>query len=440
MSADDKFEDDLVFAISRTGDAFEADRTPLLAGGLQRGRRRWRRRSAAAIAGGATALAIIATGGVYLAGAGGPRGDGGRAVTVAAADASGAASSGAASPDATVSAAAAGTSAVTGRQMIDLLKALLPPGSVRVAAGQDSGGTGNRPPAAPSASVIFDDGHGSAAIEIGVRRLAPGDESLLDQVTCPDPKFRPTGAVCSSTQRADGSTLMVLQGYEYPDRRVDTLAWSATLAGKDGRLVQLQEWNAAQEKDSPVTRPTPPLTPEQLGALVTDKSWDRVVEALPTPKPQPRNTGKEYSAEEILAITAGLLPAGLTESETGGQPGYANFVLNDGKGKSMVELNVQDWSRELKEHQQGTAKNGDVVEQVFAKATTLPDGTKVVLAKGADKAAVWTVNSLRPDGMRVVIGAYTSGGPQQPSVRSAPVLTEAQLEAIATSPLWVVKK
>ncbi|GGV37595.1 hypothetical protein GCM10010495_63490 [Kitasatospora herbaricolor] len=444
MSTDEKFEDDLIFAISRTGDAFQAEGTALLSGGLRRGRRRWRRGSAAAIAGSVTTLALVATGGVYLAGADGPRGDGGRAVTVAAADASGAASSGSGSPDpaasAPVSAAAAGAAAVTGEQMVGLLKALLPPGTVTVAGSRGSAGTGNQPPGAPYASLVLDDGHGAAAVEIGIQRQAPGDESLLEQVKCPDLKFQPPGVVCTSAPLADGSTLMVLQGYEYPDRRVDTLAWSATLAGKDGRLIQLQEWNAAKEKDAPVTRPTPPLTPAQLGVLVTDKSWDTVVEALPTPAPQQRSTGKEYSAEEILAITAKLLPAGLTESETGGQPGYADFVLNDGKGKSMVELNVQDWSRELKDHQQGSAKSGDVIEQLFAKARTLPDGTKVVFEKGGDKAAVWTVDSLRPDGMRVVVGAYTSGGPHQPSVRSAPVLTEAQLEAIATSPLWVLKK
>ncbi|GHH78775.1 hypothetical protein GCM10018781_55200 [Kitasatospora indigofera] len=446
MSTDEKFEDDLIYAISRTGDAFQAEGTALLSGGLRRGRRRWRRGSAAAVAGGVTALALVATGGVYLAGAGGPRGDGGQPVTVAAADGSGAPASGTGAPDAGApgtpvqSAAAAPAAAVTGEQMAGLLKALLPPGTVTVAGSRGSAGTGNQPPGAPYASVVFDDGHGQAAIQVGVQRQAPGDASLLDQVKCPDPKFQPAGVVCTSTLLADGSTLMVLQGYEYPDRRVDTKAWSATLAGQDGRLVQVQEWNAAKEKDAPITRPAPPLTPAQLGALVTDKSWDAVVQALPTPKPQSPATGKEYSAEEILAITAGLLPAGLTESETGGQPGYANFVLNDGKGKSMVELNVQDWSRALKEHQQGTAKDGDVVEQVFAKARTLPDGTKVVFEKGADKAAVWTVDSLRPDGMRVVVGAYTAGGPKQPSVRTAPALTEAQLEAIATSPLWVLKK
>ncbi|MFC9330525.1 hypothetical protein [Kitasatospora sp. NPDC057015] len=431
MSADDKFEDDLLFAISRTGDAFQADQTPLLAGGLQRGRRRWRRRSAAAVAGGATALALVATGGVYLAGLGGPQGN---AVTVAPAGVTGGSTPSA--PTATPSAGAPTTAAVSGDEMAALLKGLLPPGTSTVASSRGSEGKENEPPAAPAVSLVFDDGHGKAAIGLVVQRYAPGDASLLEQAQCPDPKFRVADSSCTTTTLGDGSTLTVLQGYEYPDRRVDTRAWSATLAGKDGRLVQLQEWNSPQEKGAPISRPAPPLSPEQLRAVVTDRSWDRVVAALTAPKPrQSQDTGKEYSAQEILAIAAKLLPAGLTETETDGQPGYANFVLNDGRGKSMVEINVQDWSPKP-----GKDKQDDGMASHFAAGRTLPDGTKVVVQKFAGNPARWTVDALRPDGLRVVIGAYNSGGPRQPAVRTAPVLNDAQLEAVVTSPLWQLRK
>ncbi|MFE3880524.1 hypothetical protein ACFXPX_39820, partial [Kitasatospora sp. NPDC059146] len=139
---------------------------------------------------------------------------------------------------------------------------------------------------------------------------------------------------------------------------------------------------------------------------------------------------KEYSAKEILTTVAGLLPSGLTETEPGGDgPGYANFVLNDGKGKSMVQLNVQDWS-------------GDRGDSLFGDASTLPDGTKVVVRKGSDKPGVgmWTVDTLHPDGLRVVISSFNSGTQTSPATRKTPVLTDDQMQTIAAAPVWKLRK
>ncbi|MFF2144677.1 hypothetical protein [Kitasatospora sp. NPDC058190] len=433
MSEPDKFEDDVLYAITRTGEGFrpeQADQTGLVAGGYQRGRRRWRRRSTAAVVGGAAALALVGTGAVYLTGATSPGSSGPGTVAAAsswAASSSTAVVAPASAPSATASPA---TAPVSGDEVLAAFQALLPKG--QVTAGQ---GTGTEPtpgkPGGAGATLVFDDGKGKAAMGISFGRVASNDPNAA-QNACPDKKMVPYDA-CTTTSLPGGGSVTVLQGYEYPDKRATTKWWNARLIGQDGRQIQLSEWNSAAEKGSPDSRPTPPLSPEQLKAIVTDKSWDRVVASIPEPKPAPvRDTSKEYSAQEILQTVAKLLPSGLTETETMSDGfGYANFVLDDGKGKSMVQLNVQDWSHDDK-----------TKEELFGNAQTLPDGTKVVVRKGSDKPGVgmWSVDTLHPDGLRVVISSFNSGTQQAPTTRKAPVLTDDQMQAIAAAPVWQLKK
>ncbi|MGV9269271.1 hypothetical protein ACWDRR_31930 [Kitasatospora sp. NPDC003701] len=425
MSEQDTFEDDLLYAITRAGEGFHTEQAPLVAGGLDRGRRRWRRRSAAAVVGGAAALALVGTGAVYLSGST-PAGT--ALVAAGSGSASGSASGAAAGSASPVASASASLPVITGEEVLATLQALLPAGRGTKGSGHGTEPSG-KPGAAPlvTANLVFDDGKGEAAVGISVGRLAEGDPGRAEN-TCPDKKYIPYDA-CTATTLPDGGSLTVFQGYEYPDRRVDIKWWNATLVGKDGRRIELSEWNAAAEKDSPVTRATPPLSAEQLKAVVTDRSWERIVAAIPVPAPvTPRDTGKEYGQEEILSITAELLPAGLTETETGGQAGFAAFVVNDGKGKSLVEINVQDWSRD--------PERGSI----FAGAEQLPDGTRVTTRKTPGNPVMWTVDTLRPNGLRVVISAFNSGTQHTPATRTAPALTVDQLKAIATSPEWKLKK
>ncbi|MFE6869462.1 hypothetical protein ACFVFS_23270 [Kitasatospora sp. NPDC057692] len=424
MSGPDNFEDDLLYALTRTGEGFRpGGPSELAAGGLARGRRRWRRRSATAVVGGAAALALVGTGTVYLAG-GAPAGT---TVTAAAGSGTG---SGSAAPTAAAapSTPAAQAAPVSADEVLATFKALLPKGEVTAASGRGTDPDGK--PAAfamPGAVLVLDDGKGKAQLGLSIARLGEGDPRRTEN-ECPDKKYVPYDA-CTTTTLPDGGTLTVFQGYEYPDRRADTKRWYAKLTGKDGRLIELNEWNSPAEKGQPVSRPAPPLTPEQLTAVVTDKSWDRVVAAVPQPGPvTPRETAKEYSREEILAIVAKLLPAGLTETETGGQPGFANFVVNDGKGKSLVEINVQDWR----------GPNKDT--SLYGSAEKRADGTKVVVRKSTGKPVMWTVDTLHPDGLRVVISAFNSGTQNSPATRTAPALTVEQLTAIALSPEWKLRK
>ncbi|KJY33000.1 hypothetical protein [Streptomyces sp. NRRL S-495] len=427
MSAPDGFEDDLLHAMARTGEGFGPHGPAgLAARGLARGRRRWRRRSAAAAVGGAAALALVGTGAVYLT-------DGSPAASRPAPAASGAPDSGGtASPtpgsSPSTSAGPARAAGVSGEEVLAAFRALLPEGRVSnaSAAGTDfqdrPGGGGS-----PGAALVLDDGRGGAHITISIARLAEDDPRRKD-AGCPDKKYVPYDA-CTESTLPDGGRLTVFQGYEYPDRRVATKRWFATLLGKDGRLIELNEWNAVSQKGGPVSRATPPLTPEQLKAVVVDTAWDRVVTALAEPVPvRPGGAGKEYTQEEILAITAGLLPAGLKQTETGGQPGFADFVVNDGKGKSLVEINVQDWSKD--------PSGGGI----FGGAETLPDGTRVVVRKQPGKLVRWTVDTLRPDGLRVVVSASNSGSQVTAATRTNPALTVEQLRTIALAPDWKLRK
>ncbi|MFD5921496.1 hypothetical protein ACFVYP_37800 [Kitasatospora sp. NPDC058201] len=423
MSEQDRFEDDLLFAMTRTGEGFGGEgRQALAVGGLARGRRLRRRRSATASLGGAVALALVGTGAMYLTG--GTGGTGGSPAT--APQTAPAAGGGTASVSATGTGTGTGTDqsdqggqggqdgaparAYSVPEAIAVLRTLLPAGKV----------TGTGDAAGP---LLFDDGKGGSVLSLSLDRYGEGDARRTEN-GCPDRKAMRFDA-CTSTALPGGGSLTVFQGYEYPDNRAETKRWFARLVGQDGRMVQLTEWNAPAAKGAPVSRPAPPLTPEQLTAVVTGKSWDRIVAGIPLPAPvKPRDT-EEYGKDEILAITAGLLPAGLKQAETGGQPGFADFVVDDGKGKSLVQVNVQDGSHD------------NAVEQLFGNAERLPDGTRVTVLK---QGGMWTVDTLHADGLRVVISAFNSAGLRTPATRATPALTVEQLKAVATAPQWKLKK
>ncbi|MFJ8253231.1 hypothetical protein [Streptomyces sp. NPDC094466] len=49
---------------------------------------------------------------------------------------------------------------------------------------------------------------------------------------------------------------------------------------------------------------------------------------------------------------------------------------------------------------------------------------------------MWTADTMRPDGMRVVVSAFNSGDQSSPATRPAPAVTMDRLTALATSPEW----
>jgi hypothetical protein len=84
----------------------------------------------------------------------------------------------------------------------------------------------------------------------------------------------------------------------------------------------------------------------------------------------------------------------------------------------------------------------DVEGDLFGSdAEVLSDGTKVAThqgpgEKGGAGVVMWTVDTIRTDGSRVVISAFNSGAQDTTSTRTTPALTMKQLRAIALSPKW----
>ena len=239
---------------------------------------------------------------------------------------------------------------------------------------------------------------------------------------------------CGTTRLPDGSVVMVLQGYEYPDRRVDTKWWSAELVTPQGQHVSVSEWNAAAEKDAPVSRAEPPLSAAQLRKLAAAGAWRDAIDAMPpdTNKPAPQPSATETAGSVAVAPTLrSLLPKGVfkVSDDSGDDSGFGYLVLDDGKGKSLVQVNVQ-------------ADMKDAEGDLFGSdAEVLADGTKVALhqvpsEKGGTGAVMWTVDTMRTDGRRVVISELNSGAPHDDATRKTPALTMKRLREIALSPKW----
>ncbi|MGN9814133.1 hypothetical protein ACTMUQ_02160 [Streptomyces sp. SD11] len=433
------FDDRLGTALRQAGDSFETDGAALVAAGRTRGRRlRLRRR--AAVVGGVTGIALAGVGGALLV-----PWDGGQDMERSVASGGTPGPGGSVTPD---------RAAVTGPELLRTLESLLPEGTFSV---KEARSTDHRQ--GPYARLVFDDGHGQAAVEVGLGRIDADSEQAKEATTCPDKVFAQYDA-CERSELPDGSALMIVQGYEYPDRRVDTKYWYAQLVTPRGQQVSVMEWNASAEKDAPVTRPDPPLSPAQLKSVVTAAEWRAAVDSIPR-KPAGKGTGGTVSAPPASgdpgagtseAGTPGggtpgggtsgadgrsvgptflsLLPQGVevvTKGDQGSEFGYV--VVDDGKGRSLVQINVQPGM-------------SDTEDQLFGPdAETLPDGTKVTARqgpgeKGGSGVVMWTVDTLRTDGLRVVVSAFNSGAQNTPATRDEPALTMEQLRKIATSGKW----
>ncbi|WP_171109988.1 MULTISPECIES: hypothetical protein [Streptomyces] len=413
---DDPFEERLGAALRQTGDTFDTDRPALIAAGRARGRKlRLRRR--AAVAGGAASIALVGVAGALVL-----PGSGTGKVTDAAEQQS-------VGSGRTPFAPATSTApqAVSAEHMIATLKQLLPAGKVSGAEG--SGGT------MPSVRLVYDDGEGSGAVSVALNRVEPGSRTAQEATTCPDKVYVPHDS-CTTSRLSDGSMLMLFQGYEYPDRRVDTKLWRAELVTPEGEQVTVTEWNAEAEKDAPLTRPEPPLSLAELKVIVTASQWLPLVPAAPDGWKEPGASGKPAAPQATLTGSAvntlvTLLPEDAKVVSKGGEGDFGYVVVDDGKGQSLVQINVQPDMR-------------DVADELYGDAETLPDGTLVTTRqgpgeKGGAGVVMWTADTMRTNGFRVVISAFNSGAQHSPATREAPALTIEQLREIALDPQWAAQ-
>ncbi|MFF6775341.1 hypothetical protein ACFY8W_17470 [Streptomyces sp. NPDC012637] len=409
-----RFEEELGAALRRTGESFAVDdRRELVHGGLVRGRRRLVRRRVATV-GGALALAVIGVGGVY---GGSLLGSSGGAEQVSAAGPKPLPRQGE-------------PAQIPVADLAAVLKANTPAGEWRI---DNPDGVGH------SVLGVYDDGKGKAAVSVGLYRAGKTNETGVGQVTCPDEAVVPYDD-CTSERLPGGGRLMVIQGYEYPDKRVETKNWRAVLLTKDGFLIDASEYNAPSEKDSAISRENPPFDPAQLKALVTAEGWRPLLRQVPEPQPAKTKPGgshaalpPEPSADQIQATLTSLLPKGqgLKVVGKGGQgSGGGYLVVDDGKGRSLVGINVQPRMDDIRAE---LFSGGDV--------TSTADGTRVKLTKqpgekGGAGVVWWSADTLAVDGFRVVVSAFNSAAQHEAATRAEPALTTEQLKTIALSPKW----
>ncbi|KND31941.1 hypothetical protein [Streptomyces acidiscabies] len=386
MPEHDPFEQRLAETLRETGDTFTPDRTGLVAGGVRRGRTRRLRQRFAVIGGSAAGVAALGVGGALLT------------------------TPGSAAEDPPVRAT---QPALATQDLVGTFRKLLPKGTFTPTASNGDG---------MNVSGVFDDGNGAAALSVSVSRTPQNGTG------CPDPVLVPNDA-CTTQRLADGSQVTVFQGYEYPDRREETKVWYADLTTPDGTHVNVTEWNSPAEKGEKITRPNPPLSPAQLTKLVSSAELRALTAGstpgTPAPSTPPAQTGT------VGKTLVSLLPKHLkvvTKSPEN-EPEFAYVVVDDGKGKSYVQINVQP-------------DMGDVKGDLFGSgAETLPDGTLVATHKGPGEkggsgVVMWTVDTLRTDGFRVVISAFNAATQQTSATRTAPALSIKELRSIALSPKW----
>lgn len=412
----DAFEGGLGEAMKQAGEGFSVAGRPLVDGGVARGRRRMVLRRSAAVTGSVAALAVIGLGGSFVTGGIGASQDDGNGAAVGAQSTQN----------------ASGRRLYSEQQVIKTLEGLLPDGKFSEQTGRGTNGTGDQKRLhAPYASVVYDDGHGKAAVSVGLSRQNPDQKLNEGELSCPDKNLNVFEA-CSATTLKDGSRLVLFKGWEYPDRREETKWWYADLLTPEGYRISVSEWNAPAEKDAPVSRPAPPLSLDRMKVLAQAKEWRPIIESLPEPAEpaleQPAPQGQ--SGDVILGKLTEQLPDRLTVKASGKQQTeYAYVVVDDGQGKSFVQINVQP-------------NMSDVEGELFGSdAKVLADGTKVTThqgpgEKGGEGVKTRQVDTIRPDGLRVVISAFNAANQNEAATREAPALTLAELQKIATSKLW----
>ncbi|MFG2577346.1 hypothetical protein [Streptomyces sp. NPDC048481] len=142
------------------------------------------------------------------------------------------------------------------------------------------------------------------------------------------------------------------------------------------------------------------------------------------------------SGRQMIRVLKSLLPKGAKISDQQSQEGYGALVWDDGRGKSLIGVNAQEDMGDVLEGRMGC----DVGQYIECQALTLADGTQVKRAKRASEkggsAVVWLVDTLHPDGRRVIVQEVNSYAESGPVTRPQPPLSLNRLQAIALDPRW----
>ncbi|MEV4436544.1 hypothetical protein [Streptomyces sp. NPDC049585] len=373
--------------------------------------RRLRRVRAFQVGAGCAALTLVALGGTLL-------GTGGAGGAAAPRDVSPAAS-GTARPAATP---------VGGEEMVATLKSLLPKdGTVSGTSGTGSDGSGR---SAPAAKLTYTNARGSSGIDIAVHRQAPGDRPD----GCLPVQVRPYDQ-CEARTLPDGSVLHTTKSFTHPSGNTGQRRWYAELVTPDGAVLFLQEFGGGEEKGSD-SGAEPVLGLEQLAAIVRSPAWRKAVAAVPAPASgAPRQQG--VAGEHLTEVLTSLLPPGGRITDRNADAGLVQLVYDDGHGKAMIEADVQQGMTDLLAGQMDCPSGSDDAD---CRSRTLPDGTRVKATRAPSEkggsAVVRSVDTLRPDGRRVLVREINSYAESGPVTRPEPPLGPERLETMALDPRW----
>ncbi|MEU1496395.1 hypothetical protein [Streptomyces sp. NPDC005732] len=421
MSLDEDLEARLR-AMGNDPDEFPPHSADLVRRSIARGRR-MRLVRAVQVAAATAVFGLIGAGGVLMAtdAFGGPGGDGGPART----------RPGAPAPS-TERPPPRKPASVSGEEMTRTLKSLLPPGGT-VSALSGRGSRSNGPLVSPTARLTYATAHGSAVMDLSVTRLEPDIPigQQVGQAGCLPVEVRPYDK-CTTEKLPDGAVLDTTRSFNHPNSDTGQRRWYVVLTTPDGVQLTLQQLGGGERTSAGVA--DPPLSLAQLTSIVRSPAWARAIAAAPVPRGAP-STGapagtKRVSGARMTWVLKAHLPRGGTVSDLNSGDGLVQLVHDDGHGKSMVEVDAQyERTVLLAGHMDCAGVSGE------CEATTLPDGTKVKKVRGPSEkggsTVVWMVDTLRPDGRRVVAQEVNSYAPAGPVTRPRPALSMDELLALA---------
>ncbi|MEU9074027.1 hypothetical protein [Kitasatospora sp. NPDC048538] len=329
---------------------------------------------------------------------------------------------------------------ITAAFMADTLTAVLPPGQVTAAGGSGSN-DGPVPGLAPTAHLIYDDGHGAGMVTLSVNRATLPIRASTWGTECPDPVEAPTEA-CERTVRPDGSIVVVAK--LKPVEPMKVRKWQATYTGADGRQVQIWEVNSTSF-GPPLSREEPPLSADQLVAAATSSAWDPLFAQPGSPGTSPAGAAQGRTPEpqgpepeRILATVAGALPAG-TRTDSGAAqhvPGRAHVSVTLEGRTSMLSVSVTPGP-----DTDGGGRAGFEADAEPGALSHTADGSSVLVREsGATKSGggptvLWSVEVRQADGTRVRVSQW-NGADETQMTPGKPALTTDQLKAVATAPGW----
>ncbi|MGW2489446.1 hypothetical protein ACWCV9_19835 [Streptomyces sp. NPDC001606] len=415
MARTEDLEEQLARALRGATGEFPPHSADLVRRSVARGRRMRVVRAAQVAA--ATVCAVAVAGGTLLVtdAFGGRGGDGPTGRTSAAAPSTGRTPAPAPAP-------------VSAEDMVRTLKSLLPPGgTVSEASGRGS------EEGDPTAKLTYSTADGSSGLDIALSRLTPGIP--LDQQGqggCMPVEVRPYDT-CTTRKLPGGAVLNTTKSFTYPNSDTGQQRWYVVLTTAKGVQLTVNEYGGGGEKGSSGGS-APLLSLDRLAGIVRSPAWNKAIAALPapekTPSTSPSSGRKQVPGGRMTSVLRSHLPHGGTVSDLNPGPGLVQLVFDDGHGKNMVEVDAQyDMTADLAAHMGCAGVSGD------CEATTLADGTKVKKVKGRSEkggsASVWLVDTLRPDGRRVLVREVNSYAESAPVTRPKPALSMDRLAAIA---------